>query len=213
VADSLAPEAVTPLLRGRFGRPYHYAERTTSTQKMIRADDPEGAVGVAEGQTEGRGRLGRKWLAPAFSSVHVSILLLPAVEPSRLPELSLVAGRAVADAIASETRLGPSIKFPNDVLIDGKKVAGILAESSEGRVVLGIGVNVNQTAEQLPAKTETPPTSLRIETGSEIARAPLLAAILERLETEYDGWLGALPATGRRVDRSVQTDARQSHAS
>jgi BirA family transcriptional regulator, biotin operon repressor / biotin---[acetyl-CoA-carboxylase] ligase len=192
VADSLAPEALAALLRGRFGRPYHYAERTTSTQKMIRAEDPEGAVAVAEEQTEGRGRLGRKWLAPAFSSVHVSILLLPGAEPSRLPELSLVAGRAVADAVAAETELIPAIKFPNDVLIEGRKVAGILAESSEGRVVLGIGVNVNQTAEQLPAKTETPPTSLQIETGRELARAPLLAAILERLETEYDDWLEAL---------------------
>jgi BirA family transcriptional regulator, biotin operon repressor / biotin---[acetyl-CoA-carboxylase] ligase len=189
VADSLAPEAVTPLLRGRFGRPYRYAERTTSTQKMLHATDPEGAVAVAEEQTEGRGRLGRTWVAPAFSSVHVSILLLPDVEPSRLPELSLVAGGAVAGAVAAETGVTPSIKLPNDVLISGKKVAGILAESSEGRVVLGIGVNVNQTVDQLPENTETPPTSLRIETGHELARAPLLAAILERLESEYENWL------------------------
>jgi BirA family biotin operon repressor/biotin-[acetyl-CoA-carboxylase] ligase len=180
---------VTPLLRGRFGRPYHYAERTTSTQKLLRAEDPEGAVAVAEEQTEGRGRLGRKWLAPAFSSVHVSILLLPDVDTSRLPELSLVAGRAVADAVAAEAGVIPSIKFPNDLLVDGRKVAGILAESSEGRVVLGIGVNVNQTPDQLPRETDTPPTSLRIETGRELTRAPLLAAILERLESEYEDWL------------------------
>jgi BirA family biotin operon repressor/biotin-[acetyl-CoA-carboxylase] ligase len=192
---------VTPLLRGRFGRPYHYAERATSTQKMLRGEDPEGAVAVAEEQTEGRGRLGRKWLAPAFSSVHVSILLTPDVEPSRLPELSLVAGRAVAGAVADETGVVPSIKFPNDVLIDGSKVAGILAESSEGRVVLGIGVNVNQMPEELPEKTETPPTSLRIETGRELRRAPLLVAILERLESEYVDWLreaqGAADVSGR----------------
>jgi BirA family biotin operon repressor/biotin-[acetyl-CoA-carboxylase] ligase len=201
VADSLAPEAVTPLLRGRFGRPYYYAERTTSTQKMLHADDPEGAAAVAEEQTDGRGRLGRKWLAPAYSSLHVSVLLMPDVELSRLPELSLVAGRAVAAALAAETALRPSIKFPNDVLIDGRKVAGILAESSEGRVVLGIGVNVNQTVEQLPEQTETPPTSLRIETGHEVARAPLLAGILARLEAEYTDWLreaqGATDVSGR----------------
>jgi len=192
---------VTPLLRGRFGRPYRYAERTTSTQKMLHAEDPEGAIAVAEEQTEGRGRLGSKWLAPAYSSIHVSVLLMPNVDPSRLPELSLVAGRAVADVLAAETRLAPSIKFPNDVLIDGRKVAGILAESSKGRVVLGIGVNVNQTAEQLPAQTETPPTSLRIETGHEVARAPLLAAILERLGADYVEWLreaqGAAGVSGR----------------
>jgi BirA family biotin operon repressor/biotin-[acetyl-CoA-carboxylase] ligase len=156
---------------------------------MLHAEDPEGAIAVAEEQTEGRGRLGRKWLAPAYSSIHVSVLLMPEVEPSRLPELSLVAGRAVADALAAETGLTPSIKLPNDVLIEGRKVAGILAESSEGRVVLGIGVNVNQTGEQLPERTETPPTSLRIETGRELDRAPLLAAILERLEAEYAEWL------------------------
>jgi BirA family transcriptional regulator, biotin operon repressor / biotin---[acetyl-CoA-carboxylase] ligase len=201
VADSLAPEAVTPLLRGRFGRPYHYAERTTSTQKMLGTEDTEGAVAVAEEQTEGRGRLGRKWLAPAFSSINVSILLLPDVEASRLPELSLVAGRAVADAVAAEAGVVSAIKFPNDVLIDGSKVAGILAESSEGRVVLGIGVNVNQTPEQLPRETETPPTSLRIESGRELARAPLLASILERLESEYENWLreaqGTADVSGR----------------
>jgi BirA family biotin operon repressor/biotin-[acetyl-CoA-carboxylase] ligase len=121
--------------------------------------------------------------------LHVSILLTPDVEPSRLPELSLVAGRAVAGAVADEAGVVPSIKFPNDVLIDGRKVAGILAESSDGRVVLGIGLNVNQTPEQLPRETETPPTSLRIETGRELARAPLVATILERLEAEYENWL------------------------
>ena len=103
---------------------------------------------------------------------------MPAVEPPRLPELSLVAGGAVAEAIAEVTGIEPAIKFPNDVLIGGRKVAGILAESSEGRVVLGIGVNANQTREQLPADTQTQPTSLRLELGEPVDRARLLAAIL-----------------------------------
>jgi BirA family transcriptional regulator, biotin operon repressor / biotin---[acetyl-CoA-carboxylase] ligase len=141
VPDSLAPEVVEPLLRGRFGRPYRYAEVTPSTQRLLRPDDPEGAVAVAEEQTEGRGRLGRSWHAPARTSVLVSVVLEPAVLTSRLPELSLVAGDAIAGAIVAETGLAPSIKHPNDVLVGGRKVAGILAESSEGRVVLGIGVN------------------------------------------------------------------------
>jgi BirA family transcriptional regulator, biotin operon repressor / biotin---[acetyl-CoA-carboxylase] ligase len=189
VAQSLAPEVVLPLLRGRFGHPYRYAERCASTQRMLTPDDPEGAVACTDEQTEGRGRLGRSWHAPARTSVLVSVLLTPAVEASRLPELSVVGGRAVADAIAAETGLGPSLKFPNDVLVEGKKVAGILAEASEGRVVLGIGVNVNQDAGQLPSETQTPATSLKVETGRELDRAPLLASILERLEAAYGTWL------------------------
>jgi BirA family biotin operon repressor/biotin-[acetyl-CoA-carboxylase] ligase len=189
VADTVAPGAVQPLLIGRFGDVYRYAELCESTQRLLRGDDPEGAVAVAEEQSEGRGRLGRTWHAPRGTSVLVSVLLRPAVEPPRLPELSLVAGGAVAEAIADVTGIDPSIKFPNDVLVGGKKVAGILAESNDGRVVLGIGVNANQTSEQLPAKTPTEPTSLRIETGDAVDRAALLASILLRLERAYDRWV------------------------
>jgi BirA family biotin operon repressor/biotin-[acetyl-CoA-carboxylase] ligase len=188
VADSLAPDGVKPLLRGRFGRVYRYAEVAPSTQRMLAGDDLEGAVAVAEKQTEGRGRLGRSWEAPAGTSLLVSVLLLPPVPAARLPELSLVAGRAVAEAIVEVTGIEPTIKFPNDVLIAGRKVAGILAESSEGRVVLGIGVNVNQTREQLPVTAQTEPTSLRLELGEPVDRLQLLAAILLRLENAYDAW-------------------------
>jgi BirA family biotin operon repressor/biotin-[acetyl-CoA-carboxylase] ligase len=188
VADSLAPDAVRPLLRGRFGKVYRYAEVTPSTQRMLIEDSAEGAIAVTEEQTEGRGRLGRRWEAAAGSSILVSVLLVPPVEPPRLPELSLVAGGAVAQAIAEITGIEPAIKFPNDLLIGMRKVAGILAESSEGRVVLGIGVNVNQTAQELPADTLTPPTSLRVVLGEPVDRARLLAAILLHLERDYDAW-------------------------
>jgi BirA family transcriptional regulator, biotin operon repressor / biotin---[acetyl-CoA-carboxylase] ligase len=189
VADSLAPDAVQPLLSGRFGRVYRHAEACTSTQRLLREDDPEGAVAVAEEQSEGRGRLGRSWHAPAHTSVLVSVLLRPDVASPRLPELSLVAGGAVAEAIADVTGIDPAIKFPNDVLIDGKKVAGILAESAEGRVVLGIGVNANQTADQLPTDAHAEPTSLRLVVGEPVDRAALLAAILLRVERAYDAWV------------------------
>ena len=189
MSDSLAPDAVKPLLRGRFGHVYRYATTTDSTQRMLAGDEAEGAVAVAEEQTEGRGRLGRAWEAPAGTSVLVSILLLPAVDAPRLPELSLVAGGAVAQAIAEVTGLEPAIKFPNDVLLGGRKVAGILAESSEGRVVLGIGVNANQTLEQLPVGAKTEPTSLRLELGVPVSRVRLLAAILFQLERAYDAWV------------------------
>jgi BirA family biotin operon repressor/biotin-[acetyl-CoA-carboxylase] ligase len=196
VADSLAPDAVRPLLRGRFGQVYRYEELCASTQRLLREDDEEGAVAVAEEQSEGRGRLGRSWHAPAGTSVLVSVLLRPPIEPPRLPELSLVAGGAVAEAIADVTGIEPVIKFPNDVLVGGKKVAGILAESSDGRVVLGIGVNANQMAEQLPADVETEPTSLRIELGEPVDRAELLAAILSRIELAYDMWVTGTSASG-----------------
>ena len=196
MADSLAPRAVQPLLAGRFGHVYRYEEVCTSTQRLLHDDDPEGAVAVAEEQTEGRGRLGRTWHAPARTSVLVSVLLRPEIEPSRLPELSLVAGGAVAEAIADLTGIDPAIKFPNDVLVDGRKVAGILAESSEGRVVLGVGVNANQTADELPGDAQTQPTSLRIELDEPVDRAALLAAILLRLERAYDRWLTGTSASG-----------------
>jgi BirA family transcriptional regulator, biotin operon repressor / biotin---[acetyl-CoA-carboxylase] ligase len=189
VADALAPDIVLPLLQGRFGRPYRYEELTESTQRLLRGDDPEGAVAVAEEQTQGRGRLGRNWHAPARTSVLVSVLLRPQVELPRLPELSLVAGGAVAEAIASVSEIEPTIKFPNDVLVGGRKVAGILAESSDGRVVLGIGVNANQTGDQLPVDAPTEPTSLRLELGQPVDRAQLLAAILQQLEVAYDLWV------------------------
>jgi BirA family biotin operon repressor/biotin-[acetyl-CoA-carboxylase] ligase len=197
VADSLAPDAVQPLLSGRFGRDvYRYEERSGSTQRLLQPDDPEGAVAVAEEQSEGRGRLGRSWHAPAGTSVLLSILLRPVVDPPRLPELSLLTGGAVAEAIAEVTGLDPAIKFPNDVLLGGKKVAGILAEASEGRVVLGIGVNANQTADQLPHDAQTEPTSLRLEQGKPVDRAALLAALLLRVERAYDAWVTGTSVSG-----------------
>jgi BirA family biotin operon repressor/biotin-[acetyl-CoA-carboxylase] ligase len=99
--------------------------------------------------------------------------------------LPLAAAVAVADAAGPDA----AIKWPNDVLLAGRKVAGILAESSDGRVVLGIGVNANQTAEQLPTDAQTEPTSLRLELGRPVDRAPLLAAILLHLERAYESWV------------------------
>ena len=187
--DSLSAERVEPLLRGRFGRPYLYSERCESTQRELDTDAPEGAVAVTEEQTGGRGRLGRRWHAAPRTSVLVSVNLRPEVSTRRLPELSLVGGAAVADAIAAQTGIRPEVTFPNDVLIDGRKVAGILAEAREGRVVLGIGINVNVDPAELPEGLETPPTSLSHETGAPVDRAALLAAVLERLEAGYDVWL------------------------
>jgi BirA family transcriptional regulator, biotin operon repressor / biotin---[acetyl-CoA-carboxylase] ligase len=196
VPDTLAPDAVKPLLRGRFGEIYRYETTTASTQRLFEPGDPEGTVAVAEEQTEGRGRLGRSWEAPSESSILVSVLLLPAVEAPKLPELSLIAGGAVAEAIKRTTGIEPSIKFPNDVLIRGRKVAGVLAESSEGRVLLGIGVNVNQSLEELPLGAQIEPTSLRLELQTPVNRPQLLAEILLQLERAYDAWVMGIGVSG-----------------
>jgi len=195
VSDSLVATAVEPLLRGRLGRPYLYVSCCESTQLLLAAGSPEGALAVTDEQTAGRGRLGRHWLAEPGTSLLCSLVLRQRVEPPRLPELSLVAGRAVAEAIAAVTGLEPTVKFPNDVLVAGRKTAGILAEAKDGRVVLGIGINVNVPAASLPAATAMPATSLLVETGAAVDRAALLVELLERLELAYDTWVAGGPAS------------------
>ena len=196
VTDSLAPHVVEPLLRGRFGRPYLYFERCESTQRELASDAPEGAVAVAEEQTGGRGRLGRRWEAPPRTSILVSINLRPDVATARLPNLTTLAAAAVADSFGGFLGLDPTIRDPNDVLIDGRKVAGILAEAREGRVVLGIGVNANLAPDELPQNVDTPATSLSIETGSRVDRAAVLVHVLEELEGAYDDWISEVGAAG-----------------
>jgi BirA family transcriptional regulator, biotin operon repressor / biotin---[acetyl-CoA-carboxylase] ligase len=186
--DSLAPDAVVPRLRGRFGHEYRYVESTPSTQLLLAPDAPEGAVVVAGEQTAGRGRLGRSWLAPAGTSLLCSVQLRPRVDPRRLPELTGVAAHAVAEAIEAVTGLLPEIKEPNDLLLGGRKVAGVLAEAREERVVLGIGINANIPEAELPTELAT---SLLLETGHELDPAHLLVELLDRLEHRYDEWVSA----------------------
>src|SRR5205823_754974 len=154
---------------------------------LLGPDDPEGAVVVAEHQTAGRGRLGRRWEAPRGTAITASILLRP---PAGAPiqQLSLVAGLAVAETVEDTLQLAAQIKWPNDVMVDRRKVAGLLAEARDGIVVLGIGLNVNQTREQLPADARVQPASLRTVDSDERDRAPLLADLLARLEQHYDAW-------------------------
>jgi BirA family transcriptional regulator, biotin operon repressor / biotin---[acetyl-CoA-carboxylase] ligase len=168
VTVALTPAAVLPALRGAFGRNYRYAAETETTQRMLPDDAPHGAVALAERQTAGRGRLGRTWVD---SGLMFSVVLRPPPPVARWPELTLVAAHAVADAIGPEA----TIKHPNDVLVDGRKVAGILAEAS-GRVVLGIGVNVGGTAW---------PGAGWVDRD----RLELLVDVLDRLERGYDAWL------------------------
>src|SRR6266576_5377697 len=189
MSDTPTREAVVPRLRGRFGREYTYVESCPSTQRLLAPDAPEGAVAVADEQTEGRGRLGRRWEAAAGTSVLCSVQLRPAVDAAQFPGLTVVGAEACAEAIRTVTGLEPALKHPNDVLISGRKVAGILGESAEGRVVLGIGINANIPADELPAEVRIPATSLLIETGEAIDRIELVVELLAALERHYDAWL------------------------
>jgi BirA family biotin operon repressor/biotin-[acetyl-CoA-carboxylase] ligase len=187
--DSLEPAVVEPLLRGAWGHPYRFAAQCDSSQTMLGPDDPEGAVAVCDEQTAGRGRLGRSWEVPPGAGVLVSVLLRP---PSNraIPELSLVGGVAVALAVEDALGLASQIKWPNDVMVNRRKVAGVLAEARDGHVVLGIGLNVNQAREGLPGDASVPAASLRTVDGVRRERAPLLADLLEQLERAYAAWRG-----------------------
>jgi len=194
VTDSVAPADVEPLLTGRFGRPYLYRETCESTQLLLEGDLPEGATAVCEEQTAGRGRLGRRFEAPARTAILCSVLLRPPPD-RRLAELSLVGGIAAADAVEQATGLAAQIKWPNDVMINRVKVAGILAEARSGTVTLGIGINVNQTRAELPPGLHDRVGSLRTVDGVRRERARVLTDLLALLEAAYDSWIaGGLDA-------------------
>jgi BirA family biotin operon repressor/biotin-[acetyl-CoA-carboxylase] ligase len=169
----------------KLGEPRVDVDSCESTQLLLEPSMPEGALAVADHQTAGRGRLGRSWEAPAGTAILCSLLLKPPADRN-VAELSLVAGVAVADALERTINLSVQLKWPNDVMLRRRKVAGCLAEARDGAIVLGIGVNVNQTQGQLPPEAG----SLRTLTGREWDREALLTALLEDLSTRYSEWLG-----------------------
>ena len=179
----------------RFGRKlrWHSSIGSTNAQAMTWARDgvPEGALVGADHQTAGRGRHGRAWSDAPGLNLLFSLVLRPTLPQDRLGLIPLAAGLAVAEAIENHTPLSPSLKWPNDILVDGKKVCGILLEGrltrsndSLATMVLGIGFNINQT--ELPADLADKATSLALETGQLVQRVPLLADLLVALEKHYD---------------------------
>jgi BirA family biotin operon repressor/biotin-[acetyl-CoA-carboxylase] ligase len=192
VPDLLLPEILRPLLRGTiFGQHLHhfYKIGSTNTAAMAAAAEgaPEGSVFLAEEQTAGRGRGANSWQSPRSSGIYCSVVLRPALPPAEVLVFSLAAGLAVRAALAQmDSRVAVDLKWPNDVLIAGKKVCGILtemnAEATRVRyIVAGIGINVNQA--NFPK--DLPATSLRLVTGSEWSRVEVLAALLKSLDREY----------------------------
>jgi BirA family biotin operon repressor/biotin-[acetyl-CoA-carboxylase] ligase len=194
--DLLLPEILRPLLRGTiFDQHLHhfYKIGSTNTAALAAAAEgaPEGSVFLAEEQTAGRGRAANAWQSPRSTGIYCSVVVRPALPPSEVLVLSLAAGLAVHAAIQqidSRVIVTADLKWPNDVLIGGKKVCGILtemnAEATRVRyIVVGIGINVNQPS--FPRDLSLPATSLRLATGSEWSRVDLVAALLKSLDREY----------------------------
>jgi len=192
--DLLLPDMLAPQLQGTiFGKHIHHYYKIGSTNTVAMeaasADAPEGSVFLAEQQTAGRGRGANQWHSARSVGIYCSVLLRPALPPSDVLVLTLAAGLAVHSAIQEiDSRVVPDLKWPNDVLIGGKKVCGILTEMNAEvtrvrYVVVGIGLNVNQSS--FPADLEAIATSLRLATGTEWSRVELSVALLKSLDREY----------------------------
>ncbi len=202
-----------------FGSPLRRVASCESTQLLLGPDDPEGAVAVADVQTAGRGRLGRVWTAPSGTALLCSLLLRPPAG-ARIAQLSLVGGLAAAQTVEDALGRTAGLKWPNDVLVDGRKVCGVLAEARDGIVVLGIGLNVNQSAAELPTDARIEAASLRTVDGEMRDRDELLDALLGRLEAAYGAWLagglaalhGELAARDALAGKAVTVDGRPARA-
>ncbi len=196
IPDSLLPEEVVPgLSAGVFGQKnYLYYLKIDSTNNLARSlaleGYPEGTVVVAEMQTGGRGRRGRTWFSPARQGIYFSVILRPAIPLRQISRVSLLAAVAVAETLEEQMNLQPSIKWPNDILINRRKIAGILSETvarmhSVEYLVLGIGLNINHSIQDFPENFATPPTSTLAESGSTCSRSKILQALLTRLDYHY----------------------------
>jgi len=167
---------------------------TTSTsdvvERLARDGAKEGVAVFAESQTKGRGRLGRQWLSPSGKGLWFSILLRPDLRPQEATQITIAAATALPRAIHAATGMEAQIKWPNDILIRGRKVAGILTELSAEldrvkHIIIGIGVDVNLSASEFPVELRPRVTSLKAEAGHPIARPALAAAILRELDADY----------------------------
>jgi len=225
----LNQETLNQNLAGKFiGHPLHYYEEIGSTNdeafRLGMAGAPEGAAFIAESQKAGKGRMQRIWHSPANANIYTSILLRPKFETARAPQISIAAGVAVAETLDLYCPGRVQLKWPNDVLIDGKKVCGILAQmkisgSAIDFVVVGIGINVNLNYEQFPKDIQDIATSLAIETGREISRLELIISLYENMAKWYrqlaqigfgpvkEKWLCLSPMIGKPVSVMYREEA------
>ncbi|MCM1252138.1 MAG: biotin--[acetyl-CoA-carboxylase] ligase [Clostridium sp.] len=177
------------------GREIHYFSETGSTnieaKRYAEEGAPHGTTVVADMQSAGRGRRGKSWQSPAGSAIYMTILLRPEFAPDKASMLTLVMALSVADAIAEMTGLSSGIKWPNDIVVNKKKVCGILTEMNAELdyiqyVVIGVGINVNNNSpEEFPAEIRQNATSLKLESGMHLSRAALLERVLAHFEKNY----------------------------
>ncbi len=200
VPDRLFPEEIRDGLSTRFiGRKVFYCDGVSSTndlaKELARKDAAgEGALVVAEEQTNGKGRLGRGWYSPKYRGLLFSLILYPPINPSGAPQVTMMAAVALALAIKNVTGVAVGIKWPNDLLVGGKKVCGILTELSAeidriNHLVVGVGINVNQDSPDFPEEFRDAATSLKMESGKAASRVNLLQASLAEFERWYGIWL------------------------
>ncbi|MDQ1145278.1 BirA family biotin operon repressor/biotin-[acetyl-CoA-carboxylase] ligase [Bacillus sp. SORGH_AS 510] len=177
-----------------IGRNIHYEESVESTQKIahrLAADDlPEGTVIIAEEQKAGKGRMNRKWHSPKYTGVWMSLILRPNIPLTKAPQLTLLTAVAVVQAIEEMTGLNPEIKWPNDILLNGKKITGILTELQAEAdrihsIIIGIGINVNQKMEDFPEDLRETASSLFIQEGEIVSRAGLIRSFFKHFEKLY----------------------------
>jgi BirA family biotin operon repressor/biotin-[acetyl-CoA-carboxylase] ligase len=177
-----------------MGTVIHYFTRLDSTNskayELASRGAEEGEVVISESQEKGRGRLGRNWFSPPYLNLYLSVILRPKIPPHRAPLITLMAAVATAEAIELSTGLRPSIKWPNDILLNGRKVAGLLNEikSETDRidfVILGIGMNLNMDVKMFPKEIRSVATSLKREAGKAVSRRDLLSTLLQKLEEWY----------------------------
>jgi BirA family biotin operon repressor/biotin-[acetyl-CoA-carboxylase] ligase len=197
VPDILTPDLLRKRLKGSlFGKRVFHFFKTDSTNRVAMelgyAGEPEGTVVMAESQTAGRGRAGRSWHSEKGTGLYFTALLKPRLSPAQAPLLTMLAGISAHAAIQAQTGLVPELKWPNDVLLNGKKVGGILTEmhaepNAVRFVIVGIGINVNQ--EKFPAELSAIATSIRKESGRMTYRLELLARLLGQFESDYNRFL------------------------
>jgi BirA family transcriptional regulator, biotin operon repressor / biotin---[acetyl-CoA-carboxylase] ligase len=177
-----------------LGQTIHYEDKVDSTQRVAHRLSyeyvPEGTVVLAEEQESGRGRMDRKWYSPKYTGIWMSIILRPKLPLAKAPQLTLIAAVAVVQAIEQLTELSPQIKWPNDILINGKKMTGILTELQAEAdqihsVIIGMGINVNQKKEDFPEELQEIATSIYIEQGEMLSRSALIQSVLTNLEKLY----------------------------
>jgi len=182
----------------RVGRQLVCLPETASTNadafRLAEEGAEEGTTVIADGQSGGKGRRGRSWSSPSGVNLYCSVVLRPAIMPHEAPQLTFLSAVAVARAIEAVTALKPEIKWPNDILINGRKVAGLLNEMSAETdginfVILGIGVNLNMTSDQFPDDVRTPATSLLLEQKRLVNRAQFAAGMLNELDRLYADFL------------------------